>query len=170
MRLFLVLGLTLVLCFNPTKTNADPIPYEQAVAESFGVQTQPVEEVEQAETNRTYTDEDLYYLSRTMWAEARGEGRQGMLHVGSVILNRVENPRFQRTIKGVVLAPYQFTVWRPGVSPRIRSVTENERTYAIAVDAARHLLENGPINRYHYFNASSAGRRGTKIGSHYFRS
>lgn len=167
MRVLLMLGLTLVLCFNPTKTNADPIPYEQAVAESFGVQTQPVEEVEQVETNRNYTDEDLYYLSRTIWGEARGEGRQGMLHVGSVILNRVESGRWQRSIKSVVLAPSQFTTWR--VTPRIRSVTESDPTFRVATDVARHLLENGSINRYHYFNAASAGSRGTKIGNHYFR-
>lgn len=168
MRLLLMLGLTLVLCFSSSKTNADPIPYAQAVAESYGVQTEPVEEVEQVDGNRNYTDEDLYYLSRTIWGEARGEGRAGMLHVGSVILNRVESGRWQDSIKSVVLAPSQFVAW--GQATRIRTVTEREETFRVAVDVARHLLENGSINRYHYFNASSAGRRGTKIGNHYFRS
>jgi len=169
MRLFQILGVTLVLCFNPIETNADPISYEQAVAQSYGVQTQPVEEVKlvEVETSRNYTDEDLYYLRRTMWGEARGEGRHGMLHVGSVILNRVESNRWQGSIKAVVLARSQFHVWNRGVSPRIRTVTENERTYAVAVEAARHLLENGSINRYVYF---SAGGRGIRIGNHSFRS
>jgi spore germination cell wall hydrolase CwlJ-like protein len=158
-----------VLCFNPIKTNADPIPYPQAIAEGYGMQTEPVEEVEQVETNRNYTDEDLYYLSRTIWGEARGEGRQGMLHVGSVILNRVNSGRWGSSIKAVVLARHQFSVWTPGVSPRIRSVNENDPTFRMSVEVAKHILENGSINRYHYFNASSAGRRGTRIGNHFFR-
>lgn len=166
MNILPVLGLTIVLSFNPIKTNADPIPYEQAVAESFGMQEQPVEEVEQV---NEYTDEDLYYLSRTMWAEARGEGRTGMLHVGSVVLNRVNDRRWPNTIKNVVLQPSQFTVWRSGISPRIRTVTENEATYRVAVEAARHLLENGSINNYRYFESARLGRSGTLIGGHRFR-
>ncbi len=168
MRILLMLGLTLALCFNSSQTYADPIPYNQAVAESYGVQTEPVKEVEQADENRDYTDEDLYYLSRTIWGEARGEGRNGMLHVGSVILNRVDSGRWDDSIKEVVLAPSQFTTWR--VTPRIRTVTEREASLRAAIDVARQLLENGSINRYHFFNAGSAGRRGIKIGNHYFRS
>lgn len=168
MKILHILGLTLVLCFNPIQTNADPVPYTQAVAESYGVQTQPVEEVElvENETSKNYTDEDLYYLSRTMWGEARGEGRNGMLHVGSVVLNRVDRGTWGRSIKNVVLSPNQFYVWKRGVSPRIHTVTERDRTYEVAVDAARHLLENGSINNYLYF---SAGSRGAQIGNHGFR-
>lgn len=168
MRLLQILGLTIVLCFNPIETNADPVPYEQAVAQSFGTQIQPAEEVEPVEqVERNYTDEDLYYLSRTMWAEARGEGRTGMLHVGSVVLNRVEHGYWGNSIKRVVLSPSQFSVWHRNRVPRIRTVTENERTYAVAVEAAKHLLENGSINNYMYF---SGGGRGTRIGGHIFRS
>lgn len=171
MKLFPVLGLTLVLCFNPIQTNADPITYEQAQAQSYGMQPQPAEEVapvEQVEV-KSYSDDDLYYLSRTIWAEARGEGRHGMMHVGSVVLNRVKSPRWPSTIKSVVLQRNQFTVWRPNVSPRIRSVTESERTYATAVEVAKHLMANGPINNYQSFEASRIGGRGTRIGNHIFR-
>ncbi|WP_174613733.1 cell wall hydrolase [Virgibacillus ihumii] len=36
-----------------------------------------------------YTNEDVALLARMMRAEAAGEGREGMLHVGNVIVNRV---------------------------------------------------------------------------------
>lgn len=121
--------------------------------------------------NNETENEDLYYLSRTMWAEARGEGREGMLHVGSVVLNRVRDNRFRNTIKGVVLQPSQFSVWNPN-NPnyrRIRSVDESNAQFRVAVDAARHLLNEGAINTYLYFEHRSLGRRGTVIGNHRFR-
>lgn len=128
----------------------------------------------QSQTNATtvnYSQEDLNYLSKTMWAEARSEGRLGMLHVGSVILNRVRDGRFRNTIKGVVLQPRQFSVWSPS-NPnyrRIQSVTMDDPEYRVAVAGARQLLESGPINSYLYFEHRTLGRRGTLIGNHRFR-
>lgn len=115
--------------------------------------------------------EDLYYLSRTMWAEARGEGRVGMLHVGSVILNRVKDGRFRNSIRGVVLQPSQFSVWSRS-NPNYRALmssTINDPVFRVALDAARELLETGPINNYLYFEHRSLGRRGVTIGNHRFR-
>lgn len=122
-------------------------------------------------SNVNYTEEDLYYLSRTMWAEARGEGRLGMLHVGSVILNRVKDTRFPDTIRRVVLQPRQFSVWNQS-NPnyrRIRSVDLSDPVFRVAVDGAKQLLESGSINNYLYFEHKNLGRRGTIIGNHRFR-
>ncbi len=49
-----------------------------------------------------YNQNDVYWLSRIINAEALGESFEGKLAVGSVILNRVANPSFPANIKDVI--------------------------------------------------------------------
>lgn len=49
-----------------------------------------------------YTADDLHWLSRIIFAEARGESFEGMVAVGSVVMNRVYHPSYPNTIHGVV--------------------------------------------------------------------
>lgn len=61
---------------------------------------------------------DVMVLAQTMWGEARGHGRKGMLAVGNVIKNRAEDIKnarlFGQGIIGVALKPKQFSAWNPG--------------------------------------------------------
>lgn len=50
----------------------------------------------------SYNEEDLYWLSRVISAESRGESLLGQIAVGNVVLNRVQSSEFPNTIKGVV--------------------------------------------------------------------
>ena len=56
-------------------------------------------------------------LARTIWGEARGEGKEGMEAVASVILNRTEIAKrldgywWGNTIIQVCQKPYQFSCW-----------------------------------------------------------
>ena len=69
------------------------------------------------------SDADLDMMALTVWAEARGEGPDGIAAVAWVIRNRFENPGWwsrQRgdgisddTIAAVCLDPYQFSCWNP---------------------------------------------------------
>lgn len=49
-----------------------------------------------------YGEEDLYWLSRIISAESKGEPFTGKLAVGTVVLNRVSSSEFPNTIKGVI--------------------------------------------------------------------
>ena len=49
-----------------------------------------------------YDQEDLYWLSRIISAESRGEPLTGKVGVGNVILNRVGHAEFPNTIYGVI--------------------------------------------------------------------
>lgn len=51
---------------------------------------------------RAYTEDDLYWLSRIISAESKGEGLKGQIAVGNVILNRVDSEEFPDTIKEVI--------------------------------------------------------------------
>jgi N-acetylmuramoyl-L-alanine amidase len=75
-------------------------------------------------------------LALALYWEAKTEGREGMLAVGSVVLNRVAHPEFPDTVCGVVKQggeqpPCQFSWWCDGQSDR--------PTEARAWDLARHL-------------------------------
>lgn len=58
--------------------------------------------------------EDHFYLAATIWAEARGEGPDGMRQVAHVIRNRVDtnNARaFGTGFRGVTTHAWQFSCW-----------------------------------------------------------
>jgi hypothetical protein len=49
-----------------------------------------------------YSEEDLFWLSRIIHAEARGERFEGMLAVGSVVMNRKYHPQYPDTVREVI--------------------------------------------------------------------
>lgn len=57
--------------------------------------------------------EELMLLARVIHAEARGESFEGQVAVGAVILNRLDNPHFPKTITEIVFQKnnrvYQFS-------------------------------------------------------------
>jgi len=53
-------------------------------------------------SNSAYTNDEIYWLSRIIEAEASGEPFKGKVAVGEVILNRVESEEFPNTIWEVI--------------------------------------------------------------------
>ena len=51
--------------------------------------------------------------ARTVYGEARGEGADGMKAVAHVLLNRLTDGRWGKSMGAVCLAPYQFSCWNP---------------------------------------------------------
>lgn len=54
------------------------------------------------EKDESYSQEDLYWLSRIISAESQGEPLAGQIAVGNVVLNRVDHQDFPGTIKEVI--------------------------------------------------------------------
>ena len=63
--------------------------------------------------DRYYKEKDVYWLSRIISAEARGESLYGQIAVGNVIMNRVAHKKFPDTIYDVIFHGDQFS---PAVS------------------------------------------------------
>jgi len=59
---------------------------------------------------KSYSFEDLMYLSKIMYAEAGSEwlSDEWKMCVGEVVLNRVASPEFPKTIKDVIQQPGQY--------------------------------------------------------------
>lgn len=106
-----------------------PIMLSVALAGAGAVET---------ETERTYTDEDLYVLSHIISAEAGNCGEEMLIAVGSVVLNRVADERFPDTIKEVVFQTEPTLQYSP-----IRDGSYEKEPTDDALEVAEFLLENG---------------------------
>lgn len=61
---------------------------------------------------------DLDIAARTLWMEVRGEPEEGQIAVAHVLLNRVKDGRWGKTLTTVCLWPYQFSSWNTNDSNR----------------------------------------------------
>lgn len=95
---------------------------------------------------------DIQLLARAINGEARGEGYEGQVAVGAVILNRVKHPDFPNTIAGVIYEPGAFTAVSDG---QINNpIDENSTVYKAARDAMNGWdPTNGCV---YYFNPNTA--------------
>ena len=93
----------------------------------------------ETETEKSYSEEDLYVLSHIISAEAGNCQEEMMLYVGSVVLNRVESDEFPDTIYEVVFQtdPLQYGPTKDG--------SYYEEPTPEAVEAAEKLLEDGSV-------------------------
>lgn len=57
-----------------------------------------------------YNPNDLYWLSRVIFAESGTQPFEGMIGVGNVVLNRVESIRFPDSVYDVIFQKNQFSV------------------------------------------------------------
>ncbi len=62
----------------------------------------------------TSRSNESYTLAQCIHGEARGESYIGQVAVGAVILNRVDDSRFPKTIAGVIFQPGAFTAVADG--------------------------------------------------------
>lgn len=87
-------------------------------------------------------------LAQTLYWEAKSEGREGMVAVGWVVLNRMrDGGEFPRTVCGVVKQGQekpgcQFSYWCDGKSDKPKPDDE----WALAQDVARDLLSKPPAD------------------------
>jgi len=120
-------------------------------------------------------------MARTIWGEARGEGRAGMEAVGNVIMNRANNPRWWgRDVISVCQAPWQFSAWNPDDINRrlLLAVTEADAQFRTCLEIARSgiggTLRDHTHNSDHFHEQSirplwSQGRQHTvHLGRHRF--
>ena len=83
-----------------------------------------------------YDATDLYWLSRIISAEARGEPFAGQIAVGNVVLNRMRSSQFPNTVKGVIFDTKYGVQFSP-----VSSGTIYNTPTASAVMAAKICLE-----------------------------
>lgn len=97
----------------------------------------------------SYSQEDLYWLSRLVHAEARSEPYSGKLAVANVILNRVKSDEFPNSIKSVIFDTKNGVQFTPTVNGEIYRTPSDESTRA-ALEALNG--NNNAKNIFYFFN------------------
>ncbi|GLI35430.1 cell wall hydrolase [Desulforhabdus amnigena] len=131
---------------------------------------------------------DAELLARCIYGEARGEGLNGMIAVGHVVMNRYDaGGRYGVGLKGVILKPRQFSCFNSD-DPNFKQITQREMVgdlISVCRSVADLLLEMTPGARrkedpthgathYHaasirpYWAGSSNMTFCVKIGNHLF--
>lgn len=121
------------------------------------------------QNNDAITKNDLELLARLIYAEARGEDFEGQVAVGAVVLNRLKDAHFPKTIQDVVFQPGAFTA----VVDKQIHLTPDEEAYRAAEAALSGKDPSG--GALYYFNPKIATDRWIKsrpvikqIGNHTF--
>ncbi|MFR2471704.1 MAG: cell wall hydrolase, partial [Lachnospira sp.] len=113
-----------------------------------------------------YDTSDLAMMAAIIECEAGNQSYEGKLAVGSVIVNRINSPKFGNTLQAVLYAPSQFS---PVASGRFAIVLARGAD-AECTKAAKEVL-NGHITinalYFHMYN-SEVDNGGTVIGDHVF--
>lgn len=117
----------------------------------------------------TLNRDEFLLLARLIHAEARGEPLEGQVAVGSVVFNRLQDPRFPKTVTGVIYEINQFTPVQDGSI----ELSPNEQAL-LAAELALNGLD--PTNGCKFFyNPAKCDNRwfenqpfAVKIGNHIF--
>ena len=158
---------------NIAKAEALALEYEERIRqeeiqrqlEEIKKMTPSVDEVIN-NTPIAYDTSDLAMVSAMIECEAANQPYEGKLAVGSVIVNRVNSPKFGNTIQSVLYAPSQFS---PVASGRFAIVLARG-AHAECTRAANEVL-NGHITiaaLYFHVYDSTVDKGGTIIGDHVF--
>ncbi len=89
-----------------------------------------------------YDADELYWLSRIIYAESGAEPFRGKIAVGNVVLNRVASKQFPNTVYGVIFDKKYGTQFSPVASGTIYKTPNDD-----SVIAAKICLEGYSINK-----------------------
>ncbi len=136
-----------------------PEPRAEGCSMAYKI-AEPVEEF--ADDFTIYTQDEIDYLARVVYAEAGNQGLMGQQLVVDVILNRVDSPRFPNDLISVLNQPCQFSVVSSGA---IWTKTPTEETY----EAIRLELQERQDYEILFFCAGGYnGKPAYQYKDHYF--
>lgn len=141
----------------------------------------------------TESETSIDIMARTIWGEARGEGRHGMEAVAAVIMNRLAISQHKggsfwwgNDVIGICKAPWQFSCWNPGDPNllKLQMVGTGDPVFATSIRIARRALSgllddptvdvNSGVGATHYHHRAmqpkwARGHRPiSSIGNHVF--
>lgn len=143
-----------------------------------------LEEIEKPVNSYPYNDRDIDIMTKTIWAEARGETTKGRVAVGWTIRNRAEKSpayKWSSVIADVCLQPWQFSCWNandPNL-PKLKALNNSDPLYQECYEVARKVLsgelQDPTRNADHYYadyiappNWAKGQQPNVQIGTHIF--
>ncbi len=150
-RIFIDRGVLYVPVRTVAKAYGTPVAWE--VSDGRGRVALTRTGIRAESSDSVYDSEVLYWLSRIISAESRGESLTGQIAVGNVVLNRVRNEQFPNSVYDVIFDT-RFGVQFTPISNGTIYNTPSES----AVIAAKICLEGYTLsdNIYYFLNKSAA--------------
>lgn len=125
---------------------------------------------------------DREVMARTMWGEARGEGREGIRAVGHVINNRMKSGKWYggKTLAAVCLRGKQFSMWNDTDKNRLAvcELPDDDPTLNLCRSLCDDIVngdEDPTFGATHYYSTSIptpawaiSGQMTLHIGKHKF--
>lgn len=111
------------------------------------------------------TASDVELLAALIECEAGSRHYEGMLAVGSVVVNRMKSRHYPDTLRGVIYQSGQFT---PAHDGKLQRVLERGVKDSCVVAARDALNGKNNVGDCVSFRAASSGRPGTIIGDNVF--
>lgn len=111
--------------------------------------------------------ENVALFAAILECEAGSTNYSGLLAVATVIMNRVESPRFPNTLKGVIYQSGQFS---PAWTGRLDKVLERgpRPLCYTAAKAALNGARYAPVKHCYFFRSASTGVSGINVGGNVF--
>lgn len=95
-----------------------------------------------ADPMRELNVNDVYYMAKNVYHEARGDSMRGQAAVAHVVLNRVRSEEFPDSIEDVIFQPKQFSWANGGRRPAIREEEAWERAVEVAAKVMLGEIED----------------------------
>ena len=109
---------------------------------------------------------DVALLAAILYCEA-GTNYNGMLAVGTVIMNRVSSPRFPNSLRGVIFQAGQFApTWNGALERALKNGVPNS-----CYKAAKAVLGGtrySAVADCYFFHAAWTGKDGINVGGNVF--
>lgn len=143
---------------NVTLSNGRTYVPLRLVAEALGNEVEWDPYLQGASVTSAHADydaEDLYWLSRIIHAESRGESLEGQIAVGNVVLNRVKSKEFPNTVSGVIFDRRHAVQFEPVANGTLYQTPNTQ-----SVEAAKRALDGESVvgnALYFYAPALSQG-------------
>lgn len=117
-----------------------------------------------------YNKDDLFWLSRIVFAESGNQPLEGKISVANVVLNRVKSPIFPNTVQGVLAQKNQFTTYNGG---RLGNRTPNDGSVIAAKLAMDGAVVEETADALYFDSAANSWASRNKtyvatIGGHKF--
>lgn len=95
-----------------------------------------------ARADSFYDYEDLYWLSRIISAESRGESIEGKLAVGNVVMNRINHSSYPDTIKDVIFDDKYGIQFTPVANGSVYNDPTDESIFAAKIILEGYRMNN----------------------------
>lgn len=157
-----VVGAFLLAACSPTSFQTESFSFTDLVAGSSTSDNVSAYASSNVSPISRFNSTERDCLIRAMYFESNRSSTEGMLAVGTVVMNRVDSSRFPNSVCGVVGAPRQFA---PGVLSRAMGETTSEARAAGIADRIMSGERHNSVRTAKFFH--QAGLRFPYNNMHY---